>query len=245
MALSEEIRSQGEWLFRWRSYLPLLLAPLLIPAVIQANGTYESSAHEVGEYTGFIISMLGLLVRVITIGHTPARTSGRNANRQIADEVNTTGMYSIVRHPLYLGNYLIGLGVTIVLLVWWLPVIYSLVFWIYYERIMFAEEAFLRGKFGDAYLSWANATPAFWPRFRQWRKSDLPFSWLNAMGREYTGLTVVVLGHCGLETTELLMQDHRIVWEPFYATLLFSGLAVYFTLRHLRRHTSLLKVPGR
>jgi protein-S-isoprenylcysteine O-methyltransferase Ste14 len=245
MALNEEFHSQGEWLFRWRSYLPLLFVPFMVPAVIHANGTFESTAHEVSEYVGFIISILGLMVRVFTVGHAPARTSGRNATRQIADALNTTGMYSIVRHPLYVGNYLIGLGISTVLLVWWLPVIYSLVFWIYYERIMFAEEAFLQRKFGDAYLGWANATPAFWPRFRQWRKPDLPFSWLNALRREYTGLTVVILGHCGLETTEFLVQEHRIVWEPFYTTLLFSGLAAYFALRHMKRYTSLLDVPGR
>jgi hypothetical protein len=124
-------------------------------------------------------------------------------------------------------------------------VIYTLVFWVYYERIMFAEEAFLRQKFGAEYLEWAANTPAFLPRFSQWRNPSLPFSWLNAMRREYHGLTVLVLGHCGLECTELLVQDHRIVWEAFWASVLFSGLAAFFALRHLKRYTTLLEVPGR
>ena len=47
-----------------------------------------------------------------------------------------------------------------ILKVWWLPVIYSLAFWIYYERIMFAEEAFLRQKFGETYRRWAATTPS-------------------------------------------------------------------------------------
>ncbi len=245
MALSEEFQAQGQWLFRWRSYLPLAIAPLLVFAVVQADGTFETRAHEVSEYVGFAISIIGLLVRVITVGHTPAGTSGRNSKHQIADQLNTTGIYSIVRHPLYLGNYLIGLGISTVLLVWWLPVIYSLMFWIYYERIMYAEEAYLRQKFGADYLKWAAQTPAFLPRFTQWRKPNLPFSWLNVLGREYSGLTVVVLGHCGLECLELLVQQHRIVWETFWATVLFSGLIAYFALRHLKRNTALLEVPGR
>ncbi|MEX0642324.1 MAG: isoprenylcysteine carboxylmethyltransferase family protein [Pirellulales bacterium] len=245
MALSEEIQSQGQWLFRWRSYLPLILAPLMVVAIVQANGTFETESHEVSEYLGFAISWMGLLIRAITVGHTPENTSGRNSKRQIADRLNSTGMYSIVRHPLYLGNYFIGLGVSTVLLVWWLPVIYSLLFWIYYERIMFAEEAYLRQKFGADYLSWAAETPAFVPRFSKWRKPNLPFSWLNVLRREYNGLTVVVLGHCGLECTELLVQEHRIVWEAFWAIVLFGGLAAYFALRHLKRNTTLLEVPGR
>ena len=243
MALSEEFREQGEWLFRWRSYLPLVLVALVGIAFQQAD--LRDSGNDYWEYVCLGISFLGLLVRVITVGHTPEHTSGRNTKRQIADELNTSGMYSIVRHPLYLGNYLIGLGVSFVLFVWWLPVIYSLIFWLYYERIMFAEEAFLRQKFGDAYLRWAEVTPAFWPRITQWRKPSLPFSWRTVLRREYTGMMVVILCHAGQEFFELLIEDHRIVWEAFWATLLFGGLTIYFVLRWINRSTTILDVPGR
>lgn len=53
-------------------------------------------------------------------------------------------MYSIVRNPLYLGNFLMVLRVVLVLRVWWLSLLYLLVFTIYYERIIFAEEMFLK-----------------------------------------------------------------------------------------------------
>ena len=32
-------------------------------------------------------------------------TSGRNTHDQVADSLNTSGIYSIVRHPLYVGNF--------------------------------------------------------------------------------------------------------------------------------------------
>ncbi len=57
-----------------------------------------------------VISFFGLALRVIVVGHAPYGTSGRNTREQVADTLNTTGMYSIVRHPLYLANYLIILG---------------------------------------------------------------------------------------------------------------------------------------
>jgi protein-S-isoprenylcysteine O-methyltransferase Ste14 len=170
---------------------------------------------------------------------------GRNTKQQIADEINTTGIYSIVRHPLYVGNFLIGFGISLVQMVWWLPVIYVLAFWLYYERIMFAEESFLRQKFGEPYIQWAAKTPAVLPRFSQWCKPSLPFSWLNVLRREYSGLMVVILGHAGQEFFELLIRDHRVVWEVFWATLLFGGLTAYFVLRWLNRNTTLLRVPGR
>lgn len=245
MALDEEFRKQGEWLFRWRSFLPLVLVPLIGVAIAQTDVTAITPFGEKWDYVCLAISFLGLFVRAFTIGYVPHHTSGRNTKRQIADELNTTGIYSTVRHPLYLGNYLIGLGISLVQFVWWLPVIYSLAFWIYYERIMFAEESFLRQQFGDTYRRWAATTPAFWPRFSQWTKPSLPFSWLNVLRREYSGLMVVILCHAGQECIELFMITHRIVWEVFWATLLFGGLTIYFVLRWLNRSTTLLEVPGR
>ncbi|GAI74444.1 unnamed protein product [marine sediment metagenome] len=40
----------------------------------------------------------------------------------------------------------------------------------YYERIIFAEEEFLRKTFGDSYLKWAEQTPTFLPKCKNWKK---------------------------------------------------------------------------
>jgi hypothetical protein len=197
------------------------------------------------EYTCLAISFLGMLVRVLTIGYAPAKTSGRNTSSQLAVQLNTTGVYSIVRHPLYLGNYLIGLGIMLLLWVWWLPVIYTLLFWLYYERIMFAEEAFLNQQFGEAFRKWASVTPAFWPNFSLWRPADLPFSLRNAIGREYTSFFVVVIGHTGIEFFEYITLYHRLGWKPFWIAFATSGTVIYIVLRELKRRTTVFDVPGR
>lgn len=36
-------------------------------------------------------------------------------------------------------------------------------FWLYYERIIFAEKVYLRRKFKDEYLQWATVAPVFVP----------------------------------------------------------------------------------
>lgn len=93
---------------------------------------------------------------MITVGYTPKKTSGRNTKKgQVADYLNTKGMYSIVRNPLYLGNFFMGLGIFLFLCIWWVEFIYTLVFMLYYERIIFAEEQFLVKKFKQQYMEWA------------------------------------------------------------------------------------------
>jgi protein-S-isoprenylcysteine O-methyltransferase Ste14 len=246
MALDKELQAQGNWLFRRRGYLPLLFVVLISLAFFQFDWPYHSFAvHEVWEYFCLGVSIFGLLIRVVTVGSTPSGTSGRNTKFQVAEELNTTGMYSVVRHPLYLGNFLIGLGIVSVLLVWWLPVIYTLAFWIYYERIMYAEEHFLRQEFGTEFDEWAARTPAFWPRWSQWRWAPLAFSIRNVLRREYTGLLVIVLGHTGVEFVEGPLMQHRLVWEPFWIAFSLGGCAVYVMLRMLKKRTTLLDVPGR
>ena len=52
-----------------------------------------------------LVSLFGLAVRVRTAGHTPDRTSDRRtAEGQVPDEPNTTGIYSVMRNPLYVGD---------------------------------------------------------------------------------------------------------------------------------------------
>ena len=246
MALSDEFQSQGEWLFRWRGYLPLLFVVLLLLALRNYSWPFaDYFDYMIWARLCFGMSVLGLAVRCVTVGYTPAGTSGRNTRKQVARRLNTTGPYSLIRHPLYLGNFLIGLGVACAPAVWWLPIVYCLMFCAYYERIMFAEEAFLRRKFGEQFDEWAAQTPAFIPRSIRWKRPALPFSFRNVLRREYTGLMVVILGNAGVQFTEHLIIDHRVVYEAFWVALLIGGSAAYFILQSLKKRTRLLHVPGR
>jgi len=245
MSLASEFQTQGNWLFRWRSYLPLFLIALLAIATRHPHFPFDSfQVHEVWEELCLGISFFGLFIRVFTVGFAPANTSGRNTTRQIADALNTTGMYSVVRHPLYLGNFLIGLGIALVAWVWWLPAIYTLAFCLYYERIMFAEEEFLHRTFGEEFDRWAATTPAFWPRFSQWRHPALPFSLRTVLRREYTGLLVVILSHASLEMAEhVLLKNYGL--QTYWLVLAAGSVGFYVLLRTLKKRTRLLDVPGR
>jgi protein-S-isoprenylcysteine O-methyltransferase Ste14 len=149
MKISEHFTSMGPFFFRWRGYLFLLLIPIFLLSFI--GYTYPLGSHTYDlfwEIGCFFISLLGLSVRIATVGTAPRGTSERSTSKRKADVLNTTGMYSIVRHPLYLGNWLMALGVSLFHRTWFLPVIVSLLFILHYERIIFSEEEYWRANLG-------------------------------------------------------------------------------------------------
>jgi protein-S-isoprenylcysteine O-methyltransferase Ste14 len=244
--LHEEFESTGNWLFRWRSYLPLFLIGIFLLALSE----YEYPRHTerldaMWEALCLIVSFFGLAVRIFTIGHTPRRTSGRNTKEQVAKTLNTTGIYSLVRHPLYLGNFFIGLGTAFFPHLWWLTLIYILTFWLYYERIMFAEEAFLRNKFGGEYVKWAETTPAFIPRFKNYVKPSLPFSPRTVLKREYNGFFAIIVVLFILEVAGYLVGKHNFEVDLFWVVMLGAAFVIWIVLRTLKKRTNLLNVEGR
>lgn len=247
MALYEELVTQGNWLFRWRSYLPLALAAPMLVAMLQfeCSGQIEQT-HKDWIFTCLAVSLTGLGIRVLTVGHVAQGTSGRETRGgPAAKTFNTTGMYSIVRHPLYLGNAVVGLGISLFFLEWWLTVLVMLGFWVYYERIMFAEEEYLRQRFGEAYLEWAERTPAFIPRLSRWEPPSLPFSSRVVLGRENTTLYLIVSCFFVLGTLERLLMGHKPSLDPLLTGLFLGGTVLYLALKFLKKRTTILKVDGR
>ena len=92
-----------------------------------------------------------------------------------------------------MGNYLIWLGLLVFLMDIPFLIIVSLVYWLYYERIMFAEERFLEREFGDTYLNWSQKVPAFVPKFSQFQKGAIPFHMKSVLRREYAGIFAITL----------------------------------------------------
>ena len=246
MTLRENFENTGNFLFRWRSYLPLVIIGIFLLALREYEypGQSERLDH-IWEVICLLISLFGLGIRVFTVGHTPKGTSGRNTKGQVADTLNTKGLYSIVRNPLYLGNFFMGLGVALFAHFWWLTLIYILAFWLYYERIIFAEEAYLINKFGNAYLQWADNTPAFIPRFSNYRKADLPFSLKNALRREYNGFVAVIVVMFILEVTGDIYYQGGFDYDAGWMLLTVISFALWLILRSLKKYTSILNVEGR
>jgi len=248
MALREELERQGNWLFRWRSYLPLIILPILLIALRHSDWLERCAGdrlEDCWEVFCLAISLVGLAVRFITVGHVPAGTSGRNTKEQKATVLNTTGMYSIVRHPLYLGNFIITSGLVLFVQVWWFALIVLLAFCLYYERIIMAEEEFLQSKYGTLYSDWAERTPAFLPKFRNWQRPSLPFSIKNALKREYSGFFFIIASVTFFDIGEDILTGHKW-WNSNcgWIALFVLGLVIYLTLRTLKKR-GILDAEGR
>ncbi len=253
MTIQKNLAAQGAFLFRWRSFIPLLL---LVPALMAFSDAvvFEEKYGEFIEETmvmiGLVISLTGLAVRWMTVGFVPGSTSGRNTKEQRADHLNTDGMYSIVKNPLYLGNYFAILGVLVSVKVWWLVLIGSLAYWLYIERVIAAEEKFLIEKYGRIYNEWAEKTPIFLPDLRLWRKPAMGFSCKTVLKREYNGLMGVA---CAFFVSEYMIdvwfeREPLRLWLredwPWVAGFVIAA-AVFLTLRTLKKYTRFLKVEGR
>jgi protein-S-isoprenylcysteine O-methyltransferase Ste14 len=231
----------GHWLFRYRNHLPLLLVPLVVLALGQSEGlerTFGQSAENVWEAVCFAIALTGLAIRCLVVGYCPPGTSGRNSQAQRALSLNTRGVYSMMRHPLYLGNLLIIIGAVSLVEVWWLIALVALGFWLYYERIIVAEEAFLAERFGDRYREWAAVTPVFVPALRRWRAPRRAFSVKKVLANESPTLAQIVVVF-----TLIALACDWVVWrrvEPRGVLLMaVSGLSLvlYFVLRAIRKKT--------
>ena len=103
MSLDQSIEKQGNFLFKYRGQFPVFLFILSIP-FIYSSSSVDNDYSNTYIISSVLFTLLGFLIRFYTIATTPKNTSGRNTNKQIAEILNTTGIYSIVRHPLYLAN---------------------------------------------------------------------------------------------------------------------------------------------
>jgi hypothetical protein len=115
--------------------------------------------------TGFIIAALGQLWRIYAAGVI-------HKNRQLA----STGAYSLVRHPLYLGNLLVLGGFTLASGNWFVVAVVAFFFMFYYPAAIRYEDHKLEEIFGDEWRSWSKNIPGMFPTGLKW-KPNTEASW--------------------------------------------------------------------
>jgi len=245
MALVHEFERSGNWLFRRRSWLPVIL---VVAGVIVMYFTNRQAIlfDETEELIFLGVSLLGEAIRIFTVGYAPRNTSGRNTiTGQIADELNVTGIYSQLRHPLYLGNFLMWLGPVLFLRSFVFTLLFLLVYWLYYERIMFAEEQFLRGKFGDAYDKWSEKIKAIIPRFKGYIKPSLSFSVKNVLKREYNSFVNIFVIFTLLDLFRNYFLSERFYLTPMWIYITVPAALIWISVRTIHKRTGWLEVDGR
>lgn len=248
MALVHSLEKSGNFLFRYRGQFPVVLFLLAIPVVYVTSyslfGKYEWLYSALLVFS-ILISFFGQYIRAVAIGTSNKHTSGRNTKEQVAEALNTKGIYSTMRHPLYVGNYFMWIGIVVYTFNIWFVLVVSLAFWLYYERIMFAEERFLERKFGEDYVKWSMKVPAFWPSFKNYEKNDIKFSMKTILRREYSGVTATILGFLFVDFFRDLFLTGELTFRWYYIYVLVGALLISLILRTLKHNTRILHEDDR
>jgi protein-S-isoprenylcysteine O-methyltransferase Ste14 len=228
------LRRAGDFLFHYRGLaIPLLVAPLLVIGE-PASALRDASVARAFTIAGVAVALLGQLLRFFVVGFAYIKRGGKN-RRIYADDLVVEGVYAHVRNPMYVGNFLILVGLT---LVYGAPLGFAVaipaVAFIYFA-IVVSEEAYLREKFGAAYDAYARDVNRFVPRLRGFRATlaGSRYDWRKALRKEYGtphglgwGIAALIVlrtlrldGFAGSEHRLLLLLAIGIPW-----TLLFLAL---------------------
>ncbi len=138
---------------------------IVSPRVFFQNGGASNWAEYI-QFLGFALILLGQIIRVSARGYKAEHSQDSQALIQ-------GGPYQVVRNPMYLGIFLIGLGVVLAVFKWWVAGIFSLVFMIRYLTLIFQEEKKLRSFFPQSYPQYCQSVPRILPKITSLMKLDL------------------------------------------------------------------------
>jgi peptidoglycan/LPS O-acetylase OafA/YrhL len=128
----------------------------------------------------------------------------------------------------------------------WVVVIFILIFWLYYERIMYAEEQYLRNKFGDEYRSWSEITPAFIPNLGLWQGTNIKFSIKKVLKKEKNGLAAIFIVFYIFNIINNIINQQNIFFHNLWLFVLcLFGIFNYLIFTYLKRRTHVLDEEGR
>lgn len=191
----------GSFVFAYRDLLPVPIF-LLVLAIAWKSGFQPGPGGILLDgrlnLVGLILSAAGQGWRFWARGCSLPGTSGRGRDFKAAG-LNTRGPYAWVRHPLYLGNFLICGGLALVAHQLWIYPISAVAFCLQHWLIVQAEEAFLVRRFGATYEEWRKQVGCWIPRMRrpvaarppepshEWnfrrairKEHDVPVLWITA-----------------------------------------------------------------
>ena len=141
----------SEFVFKMRGGLWTLLFVIII---------FMTRKADAGQlYASLVLIALGQIWRIWAAGSI-GLYRGENVK---AARLATKGPYALMRNPLYFGNFMIGLGWSIIAGLH-AVIIFVICFWLLYVLVIIPhEESFLLTKFGIEYQAYCARVKRFWP----------------------------------------------------------------------------------
>ncbi|MFQ6111221.1 MAG: methyltransferase family protein [Nitrospinota bacterium] len=181
-----------EFFYRHRSYLPVpfLCAAFLLVLFTGSPFSEGGFIDELFDYGAIALCALGEGIRVWAVGFAGRSTRSKRLKAKL---LVTAGPFQYIRNPIYLGNFMIALGMALIseslLIIFGVLMYFGFVYW----NIILLEERFLSAAFGEAYHRYRAEVPRFLPR--RGRRSSQPqgsFE-VRALRKEYwTALSIAL-----------------------------------------------------
>jgi len=111
------------------------------------------------DFLGFIILLTGIILRMSARGH-------KKAHSQESEKLVTTGPYTFVRNPMYLGSFLMGAGFILMVWPWWSLPLFAILFYARFTRQIIKEEAHLLKIGGEGYARYCRRVQRIFPSLR-------------------------------------------------------------------------------
>ena len=152
----------------------LLVYPLVVWLFLSARTT-EASLR-----LGIVLVLLGEAIRLWAngyVGHVKVNQTDPGSDTAKRGLLITAGPYAYVQHPLYLGTFLIGVGMCVVARNPFAAVGALVFFLTVYRRKMRGEEEVLLHEWGAQYRAYHQQTPRWWPTGRRSAQRHGHWSW--------------------------------------------------------------------
>jgi len=193
---------------------------------------------------GFSVTIIGQLIRIITIGLVYIIRGGKD-RRVYAEDLVTTGIFSHCRNPLYVGNILILVGLGIASNSLLFMAVFTPLFLFFWQAIVLAEENYLRNKFGEQYNDYCKRVNRWLinPNGLGTTLGSMQFKWKRVIIREYNSTYIWMTGAVLIVMKHFYFHDDRFDFKknlPTFISILILLLLLYLFARYLKKSRKLV-----
>jgi protein-S-isoprenylcysteine O-methyltransferase Ste14 len=181
-----------QWFYRLRGYLtipPMIFALFCFP--------WESEIDYLIWPLGIGLVFIGFILRIWAQQHLHYRL-------KVGMSLTTTGPYSFIRNPIYVGNMLLCLGAVITSELLWLAPITLFYCLSIYSLVVRYEEEHLLEKYGEPYRRYVAEVPRWLPRTIRFRN-------LGILNRYFLSSVVAEI-HCPLILLPYILKEMVLPW---------------------------------
>jgi protein-S-isoprenylcysteine O-methyltransferase Ste14 len=239
--------AMGHFFFRRRNALFPLVFALVFLLVRPARFLGSAELDRWVVAAGIVVALLGQGLRLLVIGYAYIRRGGKDG-RVHADDLVVEGIYAHSRNPMYAGNLMLAVGISLVFGSPWMYFVVIPFFLIVYLSITAVEERYLLGKFGDQYRDYVRRVNRFLPNPVGLRRtlSGSPFDWHKAITKEYGTAFATGVGLVAILMWKAIWLDGFEARRPFVLSLslLFVPLVAFYAFARWMKHSDRIKPPA-